>query len=296
MQIRFGYRDLQFPSDQLRPLRESQSLLADTDALWRRFDEDGYLLLRGLLEREIVLNARNVIFQHMQAQQALQPDTPLLQGVMPRGGKSVQMMGRKGIAHHPAVLATVEHPALFALFEGLFAEPALTYSYKWLRGVGNEEYTGAHFDFVYMGRGSPNLYTVWIPMDDIEITRGTLAICRGSHNLQSFARIRDTYGKMDVDRDRVEGWFELDPLKIVERFGGQWLGSDYRAGDVIIFGMHTMHASTTNLSNRFRLSCDVRFQPASDPVDERWKRGGPGHYSAGKATRDMASARAEWGV
>ena len=89
---------------------------------------------------------------------------------------------------------------------------------------------------------------------------------------------------------------KLDPLKIVERFGGQWHGANYRAGDVIIFGMHTMHASTTNLSNRFRLSCDVRFQPASDPVDERWKRSGPGHYSAGAAVRDMASAREEWGV
>lgn len=294
MQIRFGFRDIEFPSDQLSPLRESQALLGDSSSLWQRYDEDGYLLLHGLLERETVLNARNVILQHMQAQQALQPDTPLLQGVMPRGGKSVPMMGRKGIAHHPAVLATVEDPALFALFENLFAEPALTYSYKWLRGVGNEEYTGAHFDFVYMGRGSSNLYTVWIPLDDIEITRGTLAICRGSHNLGSFARIRDSYGKMDVDRDLIEGWFERDPLKIVERFGGQWLGANYRAGDVIIFGMHTMHASTTNLSNRFRLSCDVRFQPASDPVDERWKRGGAGHY--GEAKRDMDSARAEWGI
>ncbi len=294
MQIRFGFRELEFPSDQLGQLRDSNALLGDVKALWQRFDEDGYLLLRNLLERETVLNARNIILQHMQSQQALQPDTPLLQGVMPRGGKSVPMMGRKGIARHPSVLAVLEHPALFALFESLFAEPALTFPYKWLRGVGNEQYTGAHFDFVYMGRGSPNLYTVWIPFDDLSIVRGTLAICRGSHNLAGFARIRDTYGKMDVDRDGIEGWFERDPLNIVERFGGQWLGSDYRAGDVIIFGMHTMHASTTNLSNRFRLSCDVRFQPASDPVDERWKRGGSGHY--GQTTRDIARARAEWGI
>ncbi|MCY3976674.1 MAG: phytanoyl-CoA dioxygenase family protein [Chloroflexi bacterium] len=294
MRIRFGFRDVEFPSADLGELRESQDLLDDVGALWQRLNEDGYLLLRRLIDRENVINARNVVLQHMQVQQALQPDTPLLQGVMPRGGKSVQMMGRKGIAHHPAVLAAVEHPALFALFEGLFAEPALTYSYKWLRGVGNEEYTGAHFDFVYMGRGSPNLYTVWIPFDDIEITRGALAICRGSHNLASFARIRDTYGKMDVDRDRIEGWFELDPPKIVERFGGQWLGSHYRAGDVIIFGMHTMHASTTNLTNRFRLSCDVRFQPASEPMDERWAKHGRGHYAT--VQRDMKSAREQWGL
>ena len=48
-------------------------------------------------------------------------------------------------------------------------------------------------------------------------------------------------------------------------------------GDVILFGMHTMHASTTNLTSRFRLSCDVRFQPASEPADNRWVAGGPGH-------------------
>ena len=230
----------------------------------------------------------------MEAHQALLPDTPVLEGVMPRGGRSVPMMGGKGIAHHPAVLAVLENEALFSLFESVFREPALTYPFKWLRGVGNEQYTAAHCDFVYMGQGSRNLYTVWIPFGDLPIRHGTLAICQGSHNLPSFARIRETYGRMDVDRDGIEGWFERDPMEIVERFGGQWLGADYRAGDVIIFGMHTMHASTTNLTDRFRLSCDVRFQPASEPVDARWKRGGSGHY--GKTQRDMKAARAEWGI
>lgn len=294
MKVRFGYRDIEFPSGEFGQLRESNDALGDAPALWQRLDEDGYLLLRGLIERETVLSAREVVLQHMQAQRALLPDRPVLEGVMPQGGRSVRMMGGVGIAHHPAVLSVLENPALFKLFEGLFCEPTLTFPFKWLRAIGNEEYTGAHFDYVYMGRGSQNLYTVWIPFGDIPITQGTLAVCRGSHKLDSFARIRDTYGRMDIDRDGISGWFERDPMQIIERFGGQWQGADYNAGDVIIFGMHTMHASTTNLSNRFRLSCDVRYQPAGDPVDERWKRGGSGHY--GEARRDMESARAEWGL
>lgn len=294
MKVRFGYRDIDFPSGELGPLRESNEALGDAAALWQRLDEDGYLLLRGLIKRETVLAAREVVLKHMQEQQALLPDTPLLEGVMPQGGRNVRMMGGKGIAHHPAVLAVLENAALFNLFERLLGEPALTFPFKWLRAIGNEEYTGAHFDYVYMGRGSRNLYTVWIPFGDIPISQGTLAVCRGSHKLDSFARIRDTYGRMDIDRDGVSGWFERDPMQIVERFGGQWQGANYNAGDVIIFGMHTMHASTTNLSNRFRLSCDVRYQPASDPVDERWRRGGSGHY--GEIRRDMEAARAEWGV
>ena len=39
---------------------------------------------------------------------------------------------------------------------------------------------------------------------------------------------------------------------------------------MIVFGMHMMHASTTNTTDRWRVSCDVRFQPAADPVDPRW--------------------------
>ena len=294
MQIRFGYRDLTFPSQEIGTLRESQALLGNGRALLQRLREDGYLLLRGVIERKIVLRARETLLAYMQERQVLQQDAPLLEGVMPRGGRTLPMMGSKGISYRPDVLAVLEHPTLFRLFESLFGESALTFPFKWLRAVGNEQYTGAHFDFVYMGRGSPNLHTTWIPFGDISIRQGTLAICRGSHNLESFARIRDTYGRMDVDRDAVEGWFERDPMAIVERFGGQWLGADYRAGDVIIFGMHTMHASTTNLTNRFRLSCDVRFQPASDEVDERWKRGGSGHY--GTMQRDMKTAREKWGV
>ena len=229
----------------------------------------------------------------MQARQALVPDTPLLDGVMPVGGRTVRLMGNE-ISQHPTILAVLENGALYELFDGFFAEPSLTFPFKWMRAVGNEQYTAAYCDFVYMGRGSRNLHTVWIPFGDIPIEQGTLAICRGSHNLDSFARIRNTYGRMDVDRDRIEGHFERDPMEIVERFGGEWLASDYRAGDVIIFGMHTMHASTTNLTNRFRLSCDVRYQPASEPVDERWKRDGYGHYAS--VERDMKAAREVWGV
>lgn len=297
MNIRFGYRDLAFPSPELGELRDSSDLLGDLPALQARMAEDGYLLLRGLLPRATVLQARRTILEYMAAQEALTPGEPVLEGVMPRGGRTVPMMGRKGIAHHPDVLAVVEHPRLFDFFAAYFGEPALTFNYKWLRAVGNERYTGAHYDFVYMGRGSPRLHTVWIPFGDIPVHQGTLAMCVGSHNLESFAILRETYGRMDVDRDRTEGWFTRDPMEIVEKFGGRWLTAPFYAGDVILFGMHTMHASTTNLTNRFRLSCDVRFQPASEPADPRWVGEGAGHTVLGKEPlRSMEEARAAWGL
>lgn len=298
MNIRFGYREISYPSADLGELRASNALLDNVAALHARMAEDGYLLLRGLIDREKVLQARQTVFEHMEANQALTPATPLLEGVMPKGGRSVPMMGRKGIAHEPAVMAVLESDELFAFFQHYFGESALSFTYKWLRAVGNEQYTGAHYDYVYMGQGSPNLHTVWIPFGDTPVEQGTLAMCVGSNHLASFERIRQTYGQMDVDRDNVEGWFTRDPMEIVEKFGGQWATTEFYAGDIILFGMHTMHASTTNLTNRFRLSCDVRFQPASEPADKRWiGDNATGHTVHGnQPLRAMSEVRTAWGV
>lgn len=294
MNIRFGYRDVAYPSPELGTLRESQNLLDRPPALHARMKEDGYLLLRGLIDRHKVQQARETILRYMHRQKALTPGAPLLEGVMPKGGRGAKM---RRIASHRQVRNVLEATELFDFFAAYFGEPASTFQYKWLRAVGNEQYTGAHYDFVYMGRGSPHLHTVWIPFGDTTVDHGVLAICRGSHDLPSFARIRDTYGRMDVDRDGIDGWFTKDPMEIVENFGGNWLTGEFFMGDVILFGMHTMHASTTNLTNRFRLSCDVRFQPASEPADERWVAGGSGHtlHGVGELV-SMEEARAKWGL
>ena len=293
MKVRFGSHSLDFPGPELGELRDSGELLGDVAALRERLADDGYLLVRGLLDRDEVLRARTRVLEHMEANDALTPGTPLLEGVMPPGGRGVPMMGRRAITHSPELLTVLESPRLFALFEALFAEPAAPFDYKWLRAIGNEAYTGAHMDIVYMGRGSSRVHTCWIPFGDFGVERGTLAVCRGSQRLEGFARIRETYGRLDVDRDRAGGWFSQEPLEISETFGGRWLTSGFRMGDVVIFGMQLMHASTTNLGDRFRLSCDVRFQPAADPMDERWRRQGRGHNPEGP-TRQIEDFRKDW--
>ena len=64
--------------------------------------------------------------------------------------------------------------------------------------------------------------------------------------------------------------------------------------------MHLMHASLTNTSNRYRLSCDTRYQLASEPMDERWVGEKPkAHYAWGKPESKMIpmeEARKNWGV
>lgn len=300
MNVRIGCREFEMGGPHLGQLLAANALLGDLPALRQRLADDGYLLLRGLIDRDKVMQARQRIMRHMDEQGALEPGQPILEGVMPRGGKSVGLMGRKGVTHEPEILAVLEAPELFTFFSRFFEEPALTFDYKWLRAVGHEQFTGAHYDVVYMGRGSDRLHTCWIPFGDTPIDHGTLAICEGSHNAVGFEKVRNTYGRMDVDRDRVAGWFDDDPLGIIERHGGRWLTADFQAGDVLIFGMYLMHASTTNTTTRFRLSADVRYQPAMDPVDERWVGDNPiGHYAwlvEPENNIPMAEARTQWGI
>jgi hypothetical protein len=62
------------------------------------------------------------------------------------------------------------------------------------------------------------------------------------------------------------------------------LTADFRAGDLLVFGMFTLHGSFDNRlgGGRVRLSCDVRWQKAGTPRDDRWFGDPPsGHGGTG---------------
>lgn len=302
MKVRVGSQELELGGKYIgTELQDSSGLLGDAQALRDRMAADGYLLLRGLQVRANVLRARDCILRYIQEQGALLPGTKLEDGIVNPEGKPANTMGRRGITHEPEVRAVLESKEIFDFFGRFLGKPPLTFDYKWLRCVKAPDCTGAHYDIVYMGRGSTaNLYTVWTPMMDIPLELGPLAICAGSHRLPGFAKIRETYGRMDVDRDRIGGWFSDDPVEIVEKFGGRWQTTEFHAGDVIVFGMWTMHGSLRNATNRWRISCDTRFQPADEPVDERWIGENPkAHYawfSEPEKMIPMPQARSQWGV
>lgn len=273
MKTRFCECDYELDSPELRRLRPSNDVLDDMDALRARLATDGYLYLKGFLDRAEVLKARRTILAHMDAHEGLEPGSRPLDGVMGAYGKTVPMMGRRGITKHEDVLAVLESPKLRELYERIFGEEVATFDYKWLRAVGNEEATGCHMDHVYMGRGTDRLMTCWIPFADIPVAQGTLAILEGSHKEASFESLRNGYGRKDVDVDKFGGWFTSNPREVTDEFGGTWATDDVDAGDLITFGMHLMHASTTNITDHWRLSCDVRWQPAGEPMDPRWAKG-----------------------
>ena len=64
-----------------------------------------------------------------------------------------------------------------------------------------------------MARGTPNLYTAWIPIGKMPLTDGSLMILENSLKLED---LRATYGKGDVDRDKNVGWLSKNPVEVQE--------------------------------------------------------------------------------
>jgi ectoine hydroxylase-related dioxygenase (phytanoyl-CoA dioxygenase family) len=184
---------------------------------------------------------------------------------------------------------------MMELYRRFLGGPVLHYDFTWIRTVAPGHGTPPHFDVVYMGRGTKNLYTAWTPLGDTSLEMGGLMILENSHKHE---KLKQGYGSHDVDSycsnrkdaDKYasgekwpSGWLTNHPVRIRKNLGGRWLTGEFKAGDLLTFSMFTLHASLDNQGKRLRLSTDTRYQLASEPADNRWiGEDPPAHGPRGK--------------
>merc|ERR1711904_56653 len=111
-------------------------------------------------------------------------------------GDQGRVVGTEGLVAHEKFLKAVECPQLFELFRDLFGCDASSFDYKWLRAVHPGGQSGFHVDAVYMARGSPKLLPCWIPLIDVPLELGGLAVMPGTHTSTVYKHLRDTYGNL----------------------------------------------------------------------------------------------------
>jgi ectoine hydroxylase-related dioxygenase (phytanoyl-CoA dioxygenase family) len=279
-------------------LRESADAAGDMPELRRRLAEEGYLYLRGYLDRDEVLAARASLTDRLAQAGVLDPAHPPIDGVCRPGAGYVF---RPEIANgNPAVQNLLYTGRLVAFYEQLFGEAIRHYDFTWLRAIGPGKGTNPHCDLPYMGRGTHRHLTCWLPYGDIAFELGGLMILEGSHRRMD---LLESYVYRDVDgycenrpRDAsnakagkwtFSGTLSHHPPMVRDKFGGRWLTTEFRAGDILTFGMFVVHASLDNrTANRLRISSDSRYQRASEAIDDRWiGPNPPGHSTAGKRGR-----------
>lgn len=272
-------------------LIDSHPLLGNAEALRQRMDQDGYLYIRDFFDRNLITAARRSLTEKLAAAGLLDPSTDPAEG---RLKAEVDMSFMPALAsQNETILRVVFGPELKTFYQNLLgSEHIRHFDYIWMRAMGHGKGTAPHCDIVYMGRGTPHLYTAWIPYGDVRFELGGLMILEQSH-LQA-ERIRG-YLNLDVDsycenrprpKSSPNGALSKNPVSLREKFGGRWLTTEFRMGDLLTFRADTIHASTDNQTQHIRLSSDTRYQRASELIDERWIGPNPaGHSQAAKRGR-----------
>lgn len=294
-----GGREIDTSPENFGWLLDSNDAKHDPEELRSRMELDGYLFLPGFFEREDVRAVRLKICEVLAAENLLDPNYPVEQARVVEGA---EMYFRPDIANGPAkpILDKVIYgERIMEFYSQFLGGPAAHYDFTWLRTIAPGLGTYPHCDVVYMGRGTHEVYTAWVPFGDVPLEVGGLIVMEGSHrNTPSL----DSYRKMDVDTacTNVPGKSQTDadsrPFFGAIGDDAPGLRSDlgcrlltcpeYRMGDLLTFSIYTVHGSLDNQSNEIRMSSDSRYQLASEPIDERWVgEEPPGH--GGKMIREM---------
>jgi len=244
----------------MRPFRDSTALRDDGSALRARMEADGYLFIRGLLPTAAVEDLRRQFLEIAARHGWLRADTSIDESVADPAAACVDPEPRyltalREIYRLEAFHALSHHPAILGLLETMLDGPVLPHPRLIARSIFPQRpdfTTPAHQDFPHI-QGTPDTYSVWIPLGDCPIERGGLQIAEGSHRSEVMPfRVTSGSGGMEV----------------IEPFEGRWVASDFATGDAVIFHSMTVHKALPNTSIHLRQSVDSRYQRADQPLVE----------------------------
>ena len=280
------------PAQRLGPLQPTDPAIG-VAAIRRRYEEDGYVWLKGLLPRAEVIDFRRWVFARLAETGLLAPGHDFALGIAADEGVDWRLADRRlmSLVRSAAYEGFCTQPPLVRFMDAFLEGISYLHKRKLMRYTkpGTPAATPAHYDLVYLRGGTSRLVTAWIPIGDTPAEMGGLVYLEGSHaigrGMEAEFRLRS--GDLTPE-ERISaynshmaegGWISKDLPDMAERFNARWLAADYEAGDVVLHSPYMIHAATTNedRAGRLRLSTDIRYQNVDDEIDARWSN----HWSLG---------------
>ena len=264
---------VEVPQDILSPLRNSSDQIGQGAELERRLNNDGYLFLRSVLDRDEVLDARREVFKRLaEVGEIGQPST---EGIFTGESRRPDIAGDlgafwKSVSEGPKLRQVTHGPRIHSVMEEVFGEPPRPHDFIFLRPSPVGRATDLHYDRPFFARGSDRIRTVWIALGDIPVTDGPLLVVEESNR---FTDLIEQAFAIDYDSKQSAPVMKFDdPITLARDRGTRLCTTNFEAGDVTVFTMSSLHGTFDNHSpiGRVRLSCDVRWQPKADPMDERY--------------------------
>ena len=267
----------------LEPTDPSRSMTA----LREQYQAQGYLWLKGILDRNEVLAFRQRFFEAFQETGFLAPGSNPVDGIY-SGIKEHQET-----VHHiwmeatrwPEYEAFCQSPAIWNFYEAFLGGTPFLHKRKIIRYTtpADTHCTGGHYDLIYLRAGTDRICSSWIPFGDTPVEMGGLLYLEGSDALGRKMEAEFSIKNADLPPEerisaynknmREGGWISNDLPALANLFDGRWLIADYEAGDMVVHSPYILHASTlnTDAQGRMRLSTDIRYQRADDAIDPRWQ-------------------------
>lgn len=246
----------------MQAFTDSTALIDNPIQLQQRFEEEGYLFLRGVIAPEKLTALRAQVTSclkeagwlekqadPMDAIPAIVPYVEGDEGYLQAYNEVQKLQAFHELAHDSAI-----HSIMAALLgDKLFPHPL---SVARLMFPDNDEWsTPPHQDYPN-NQGSESLYACWIPLGDCPRQLGSLSVLRGSHR----------FGVLPLDYALGAGHRQAVLPPELEAL--EWVGEDFINGDVLIFHSLTVHRALHNQSGRMRLSVDYRYQAEGDQLTE----------------------------
>ena len=119
-------------------------------------------------------------------------------------------------------------------------------------GEGSE--MGIHQDWSLCDESVAHSFSVWCPLQDVEVSNGAMQFYRGSHNIYSAIRGKDIPFQWKPEQQYIEeNLLETLPVK---------------AGDAVLLHHRIVHRSLPNLSGRPRLAAMLAMIPQEQSVKQ----------------------------
>jgi hypothetical protein len=229
-----------------RELESSNHLLDDPAALNRFYEDNGYILLRGVFDPTTVARARDEMLAVAAKMGLVEPGDPTGRWTgKPLPGSMEESDLYAGIAKR-----LIEDPANLDVMEKVLGEPACSVPIVQYRTYPPRSKLGTVHQDGFYSPGIQDYRPVWITLTPCSRDMGGLALAVGQNRRGYFHNVGKP-NPFPIPRDAIPD--------------DSWATTDYMPGDVLVVHPSTPHCGLANNSDRLRISFDSRVQSAANP-------------------------------
>ena len=261
------------PNSLLGELKDTNLKNTTDEKLRQSLNDNGYLFLRNVIEKNDITKARNDIFEKLKNVDEL--EDPFTEGIWSGRSKRDELHKNRGVfwenvSNTKSLRKITNGNNLKSVFSRIFGISSIGFDFIFLRAVSGGKFTHMHCDAGFFTRKTQKVLTCWLVFTDITMDKGPLFIIEGSHK---FSDIKTKYKGFDVDiHKHMKATIDTNPITFAQERNTKILTTQFNPGDALIFGMYTVHGTFENYANdkKIRLTCDIRFQPSNELKDPRY--------------------------